>query len=71
MITKCIANSAILTGTWQRKESDFMQGGTPERRKRRNCVWQTLHISDPKLTLCLYCVGKKAGGFTTTPDWAV
>jgi hypothetical protein len=40
-----------------------MQGGTPERRKRRVSGWQTLHISDPKLTLCLYCVvGKNVGG---------
>jgi hypothetical protein len=36
-----------------------MQGGTPERRKRRISVWQTLHISDPKLPLYLYCVVEK------------
>jgi len=43
-----------------------MQGGTPERRKRWLSGWQTLHISDPKLILCLYCVEKNVGGFTTT-----
>jgi len=39
-----------------------MQGGTPERRKREISVRQTLHISDPKLTLCLYCVVKMRVG---------
>ncbi len=34
----------------QRKVSEFMQGGTPERRKRWNSAGQTLHISDPELT---------------------
>jgi hypothetical protein len=31
-----------------------MQGGTPGGRKRRWSGWQTLHISDPKLTLYLF-----------------
>jgi len=49
-----------------------MQGGTPVRRKRGLSVLQTLHISDPKLTLCLYCVVKNAGGFTNAAlGWKV
>jgi len=41
------AHSATLTGASTAWGDDFMQGGTPERRKRKHSVRQTLHISDP------------------------
>ena len=48
-----------------------MQGGTPERRKRRISVQQTMHKSDPKLTLYLYCVVEMPVGLQQVLEIAI